>query len=206
MLRVMRDHFAALENDREKRYVYEWIMYICLKGKFSRSDLYDTDLVKKMSYEIEPSSFNENDKELCRYIRMRNSDKLKLVPPENAEYVFWHPFIYICAFHFLFHKDPESVMKHCNMDAIVQLVRPKGFKTSYFEVAADERCVILFHEKIRSLGIKQEYAYHPLFQIGMEMFTDIVGGIQMEMFGMLNNEMKKVFQDNRHATIIELDE
>lgn len=208
ILRVMIDHFTALENDREKRYAYEWILYICLKGKFRRSDEFDTDLVKEMKFEIEQSLFNENDEELCRYIRMRNSDKLRNVPPENAQYVFWHPFIYICAFHFLFHKDPESVMKHCNLDAILQLVRPNGFKTSYFEVAADARCVMLFNKRIRSLGIKQEYAYHPLYQFNPEMITEIMTGaigIGMEMFGMLN-VMEKDFHDNRRATIIDLDE
>lgn len=209
ILRVMRDHFTALENDREKRSAYEWIMYVCLKGKFCRSDPYDTNLVKEMSFEIEQSSFNENNKELCRYIRMRNSDKQRNVAPENAQYVFWHPFIYICAFHFLFHKDPEFVMKQCNIDAILQLVRPKGFKTSYFEVDADDRCVTLFNERIQSLGITQEYVYHPLFKIGTEMFTNMVAGaIGMEMVGMLN-EVEMLFHDmttDVRANIIELDE
>lgn len=201
ILRVMRDHFTALENDREKKYAYEWIMYICLKGKFLRSDEFDTKLVREMGFEIEQSSFNEEDKELCRYIRMRNSDKLRNVPPENAEFVFWHPFIYICAFHFLFHKNPALVMKQCNVDAILQLVRPKEVTTSYFEVAADDECVMLFIKRMRSLGIKQEYANHPLFQ---KMFTEMVTrAIAMEMFGMLN-VIGNAFREDIGPTIIEL--
>lgn len=202
ILRVMIDHFTALENDREKKYAYEWIMYICLKGKFLRSDEFDTNLVVKMGFEIQQSSFNEEDKELRRYIRMRNSDKLRNVPPENVQYVFWHPFIYICAFHFLFHKDPEIVMTQCNVDAILQLVRPKEVKTSYLEVAADDECVMLFIERMRSLDIKQEYANHPLFQ---KMFTKMVTGITMEMFGMLN-VTEKAFREDIGPTIIELNE
>lgn len=99
---------------------------------------------------------------------MRNSDKLKkdLVSPDNAQYVFWHPFIYICAFHYQFYKDPEFVMKHCNVDAIVQLVRPNGFTTSYFEVAADDNLVTLFNERLRFLGKLEEYAHHPLVNQG----------------------------------------
>lgn len=78
---------------------------------------------------------------------MRNSDNLNkdLVPPVNAQNVFWHPYIYICAFHHQFYKNRELVMKHCNVDAIVQFVRPNGFKTSYFEVASDDNLVTVFN-------------------------------------------------------------
>lgn len=209
ILRVMRDHFTVLENDREKRYAYEWIMYICLKGKFLRSDKFDRKLVKEMNFEIKQSSFNEEDKELCRYIRMRNSDKLRDVSPENAQYVFWHPFIYICAFHFLFHKNPALVMTKCNVDAILQLVRPKEDTTSYFEVAADDECVMLFNERMRSLGIKREFSNHPLFQMSTEMITEMITEKVTEAFrigiGKLN-EMSKVLHEGIRATNIKLDE
>lgn len=128
---------------------------------------------------------------------MRNFDKLRYVSSENAQFVFWHPFIYICAFHFLFHKNPALVMKQCNVDAILQLVRPKEITTSYFEVAADDECVILFIERMRYLGIKREYINHPLFQ---KMFTEMVtGAIRMEMFGMLN-EIEKTFRKDMHRS------
>lgn len=146
-------------------------MYICLKGKFSRSDEFDTKLVKEMNFEIEQSSFNEEDKELCRYIRMRNSDKLRNVSPENAEFVFWHPFIYICAFHFMFQKDPEFIVKHCTVDAILQIVRPRGFQSSYFEVAANDKCVTLFQKRIHQLGKEKEYANNPLVAKGTGTFV-----------------------------------
>lgn len=138
---------------------------------------------------------------------MRNFDKLRYVSSENAQFVFWHPFIYICAFHFLFHKNPALVMKQCNVDAILQLVRPKEVTTSYFEVAADDECVILFIERMRYLGIKREYANHPLFQ---KMFTEmhmVTGAttIAMEMVGVLN-VIEKVFREDISPTIIELNE
>lgn len=177
ILKGMIDHFADMEKDRGRRYVYEWIMYIGFKGKFSRSDKFDRSLVKEMNFEIEQSSFNENDPEISRYVRMRISDKLRNESSENAQYVFWHPFIYICVFHFLFHKDPESIMNYCNWDAIVQLVRPNGFKTSYFEVTADTRCVALFNARIRLLGKVEEYTQHPLFQMNAEEMMQL--GLRM---------------------------
>lgn len=165
ILKVMSDHFTSIEKEEGRRHVYEWIMYICLKGNFSRSDPFDTYLVKEMSFEIQQPSFDENDSELRRYVRMKNSDKQMNVSSENAHYVFWHPFIYICAFHSLFHKDPEFVMVHCNVEAIVQLVRPRGVKISYFEVAADDNCVTLFNKRIRRSSIEEEYAQHPLVKL-----------------------------------------
>lgn len=36
MLKVLIDHFTAIEKNREKRYLYEWIVYMYLKGKFTQ--------------------------------------------------------------------------------------------------------------------------------------------------------------------------
>lgn len=168
ILKVMQDHFTLIAGDVERKHVYEWVMYICFKGKFSRTDQFDTNLVEEMMFEIKQSSFNENDSTLQNYIRMRNSDKLKGESSEKAQYVFWHPFIYICAFHHLFEKDPKLLIQHCNVDAILQLVRPEGTKTSYFEVTANDRCVTLFNERIRQLGKEVEYARNPLVVTGKE--------------------------------------
>lgn len=206
ILKVMIDHFIALEKDKERRYVYEWIVYICLNGKFAPGSL-DKEFVKKIGFEIDEQSFRvaSNDKKVSKlgdYIRMRNSDKQSHVSPENAEYVFWHPFIYICAFHFLFHRDPEFVMNHCNVDAILQLVRPKEFKTSYLEVTADDRCVTLFNERIHSSGITKEYANHPLFQVSSEMVTEMAAQAIRLGIGMFNEMQKALHEDIR----IELNE
>lgn len=168
ILKVMQDHFTFIARDGERKHVYEWVMYICFKGKFSRPDAFDTSLVEDMMFGIEQSSFNENDATVQKYIRMRNSDKLRGESPENAQYVIWHPFIYICAFHHLFHKDPEFLIKHCNVDAILQLVRPIGYKTSYFEVTADDRCVTLFNERIRRLDKQMECARNLLVVMDTE--------------------------------------
>lgn len=56
-------------------------------------------------------------------------------------------------------------MVHCNVEAIVQLVRPRGVKISYFEVAADDNCVTLFNKRIRRCSIEEKYAQHPLVKL-----------------------------------------
>lgn len=184
ILKVMKEHFTALEKDKNRRCVYEWIVYICLKGKFTPGSL-DTELVKKIGFSIDEVSFklssDDDASKLGDYIRMRNSDKQKKVPSQNAEYVFWHPFIYICTFHFLFHKDPELVIKHCNVDAIFQLVRPQKSEMSYFEVAADDQCVTLLNERIQEFGIEEEYALHPLFEMGMSIEVHVAEAFRINM-------------------------
>lgn len=163
---AMRDHLISLEKDKRKQNVYDWIKYICFKGQFSRTEEFDTELVKQIGIHIDESSFNENDKDLRRYFSVRYSFADNNVSPNNAqiEYVFWHRFVYICAFKFWFEKDPERVMKYCNVDAILQLVRPKGVKTSYFEVTADEHHVNLFNERIHDLNLAERYMDNPLIK------------------------------------------
>lgn len=52
ILKVMIDYFIVLEKDKERWYVYEWIVYICLKGKFVLGFL-DKEFVKKIGFEID---------------------------------------------------------------------------------------------------------------------------------------------------------
>lgn len=159
---AIRDHFISLENDETKRHVYAWIVYICFKGQFKQNEQFDTELVETIGFQIDKSPINENDEDLCRYFKMRNSYSENNDSPSNAHYVFWHPFIYICAFKYLFEKDPEIVMKYCNVDAILQLVRPKEAEISYFEVTANEHCINLFNERIHELNLAERYKNNPL--------------------------------------------
>ncbi|XP_048752248.2 uncharacterized protein LOC125663875 [Ostrea edulis] len=168
LLKAMTDHFTALENDTEKKHVYGWIMYICLKGKYARSENVDDALIQNMKFGITARSFEENYDELNRYVRMRNSDRLSNIPPQDAQYVFWHQFIYICAFHYMYKKDPDAVMSYCNIDAIVQLVRPEGVKKTYLEVSADSPRVARFNERMQQNGLVDEYKNHPLIKTTAE--------------------------------------
>lgn len=115
ILKAMKEHFISIEKEN----VYEWIIYICLKGKFTRSEPLDASLVKEIGLKITDSSVDENDTEYSKYVRMRNSDIRHKVLSYSliSHYVFWHPFIYICAFHYMFDKYPSLVMTHCNLEA-----------------------------------------------------------------------------------------
>ena len=162
ILTAMTAHFKALEEN--ERPIYEWIMYICLKGHFSRSGSFDKDLVKKVQFKIKIASFDEHYGQLREYIRLWFSD------PQNvsAQYIFWHPFIYISAFHYLYKKDETIVMNYCNVNAILQLVRPSSYMnigiSSYIEVSAGEANVDSLRKRLRKLGILNKYKDHPLLK------------------------------------------
>jgi hypothetical protein len=162
LLKAMTDHFTVLETQSGKKHAYGWIMYICLKGKYLRSENVDDTLIQTMNFVITAESFDVNDVELSKYFRMRNSDQRSNVLPQDAQYVFWHPFIYICAFHSLYKKDPDAVMSYCNIDAILQLVRPDRVKKTYLEVSADSSRVDLFNRRLQQEGLLDEYREHPL--------------------------------------------
>ena len=160
----MAKHIAELEQKTDMKIIYDWITYICLKGQFSRSEPFDEDFVKNLNLEISSSCFDENDSRFQRYFRLRYRDQQINASTEYARYVFWHPFIYICAFHALYNKDNEIVMTHCNVDAILELVRPirHGVSNSYIEVVADEHCVNLFNKRMSQVGLRERYICHPL--------------------------------------------
>nr|XP_022345787.1 uncharacterized protein LOC111138215 isoform X2 [Crassostrea virginica] len=174
ILKALSDHITALGENKNLKYVSEWIKYICLKGKFSRSDQFDEKLVKDVGLEIEKDTFDENDVDIRKYIRMRYSDQQNNVSGEEAQYVFWHPFIYICAFHSLYQKDKDLIMRHCNVDAILQLVRPRGFKTSYIEVSADDHGVNMFNNRLRENNLVEKYKGHPLVKTVIPTLVDTV--------------------------------
>ena len=157
ILKAMKVHFTALHENEKP--IYEWLMYICLKGHFSRTESFDKDLVRKLKFGIELSSFDEHYAHLRRYTRVSVSER---------RYVFWDPFIYICAFHHLYEKDKSKIMNHCNVDAILQLVRPTSWEnktpSSYVEVSADDEDVKLFRKRLLELNLLNKYKEHPLVQ------------------------------------------
>ncbi|XP_078321390.1 uncharacterized protein LOC144621644 [Crassostrea virginica] len=138
--------------------LYQIIMYVCLKGELRRSDEVDRELVKNLHYQYVISKTNIDVKmeALEKYIRMRKSEKRYAVAPEKATYIFWHPFIYICAFHALFEFNPDGVMTYCNIDAILQLVRPERedlHREDYLTIAATEEKVKLFKSRLNLMSL-----------------------------------------------------
>ena len=158
----MTEAITALRENIKRTNGCNWIDYICLKGKFSRSEELDEDMVDVCDLRITKSSFDVTDSILKRYVRIRYSDRKNNVSAMKVQYVFWHTFIYICVFHFLYEYNPNLVLKHYNVDAILQLVRPKGIDTAYIEVSADDHGINLFYERLRQLNLVERYKDHPL--------------------------------------------
>ena len=160
ILRSMKEHFTDLEKIDKP--LYEWIMYICLKGDFTTKS-FDKKMVEKVGFKIEGTSFNEHLEKLRKYIQACFFDSQHMSEsPGNVKYVFWHPFIYICAFHSLYETHKDIVMNHCNISAILQLVRPKASgKSAYnIEVSTDNSNVKLLRERLQGKG---NFKHHPLF-------------------------------------------
>ena len=158
--KTLKTHFCSLKKSDEK--LYQIIMYVCLKGELKRSEEIDKDIVGNLHYEITKENIGEKMETLEKYIRMRKSEKRQSVAPEKATYIFWHPFIYICAFHALFESNPDEVMTYCNIDAILQLVRPeRENREDYFTVSASSAKVKLFKSRLKPEEL-QDYAAHPL--------------------------------------------
>ena len=159
---TLKTHFYLLKISDEK--LYQIIMYVCLKGELRRSEEVDREFVKNLNYVITKKDIDVKMETLEKYIRMRKLEKRYGVAPEKATYIFWHPFIYICAFHALFESNPDEVMTYCNIDAILQLVRPEREDLrheDYFTVAASETRVKLFKNRLKPEELKM-YAAHPL--------------------------------------------
>lgn len=163
MKETLKEHFKSLKG--QDKSLYECLMYVCLKGDLKQSTDFDRNLKRKLKFDISKKSFEENTSALDKYIRMKNSDRQQGVPPEQATYVFWHPFIYICAFHALYESNPDEVMTCCNIDAILQLVRPESknrHKVDYFTVTADQDRVKLFQQRVAGEEHRDKLSEHPL--------------------------------------------
>lgn len=163
--RTLMEHFQLLKSTDVE--LYQCVMYVCLKGDLKCSNDIDKSLVDSLHFSISKESIEQKMSDMEKYIRMRKSDQRLKVEASKATYVFWHAFIYICAFHALFESNPEDVMKYCNLDAVLQLVRPpirSNGKTDYFIVTATEEQVKLFQERIKSKELKKMYAAHPLLE------------------------------------------
>ncbi|XP_061196557.1 uncharacterized protein LOC133204829 [Saccostrea echinata] len=166
---TLKEHFKSLKDT--DGLLYQCLMYVCLKGEHKRSADLEKGIVKKLKFEISKKSFEQNMPALEKYIRMKNSEKQQGIQPEAATYVFWHPFIYICAFHTLFESNPDEVMTCCNMDAILQLVRPEStdsHKKDYFIVLADQERVKLFQKRVKDDGMGEALAGHPLLKFKVD--------------------------------------
>lgn len=163
VLKVMSTHFGNLDKNEKTKNVSKWIKYICLKGQYFKSLPFDEDLLSGI--DTSSNDLNTSFVEVQQYLRKRNLETTDNVSEDKENYVFWHPFIYICAFHSMFQNDPELVMKYCNVDAILQLVRPPTYTKTYYEIHTDEHSAGQFYDRLMNQELLEKYKNHPLVQM-----------------------------------------
>lgn len=176
---AMTEHFMSLEKNDED--LFKGIMYIVLNGVYD-DEKFDSEIEKEFSISREHLA-NKNLEKYTKRIVLNDSQqqKSKLSPTwihvisdvvieRNIVHVFWHNFLYICAFRACYMLYKKEMMLHCNLDAILQLVRPKNSENSenseseYTVVATDELITMLFNNRIKGMEFEEELKDHPLMQ------------------------------------------
>lgn len=179
LLETLVCHFMELQ--KKKRRLYECLMYIVIKGKYKIGDDVDSDVKKEFHFGITSESYKDY-KSLHKYTKTMPGKNLVNIknaatPPNQKYIVFEYVFLYLCAFHSLFKMQPKMVMKHCNMDAVLQIVRPDeadqdgdGIK---FCAKAENEYVTYFYKEVvkRTPGLEDTCCGHPLVKhaIGTEV-------------------------------------
>jgi hypothetical protein len=164
-LLAVRNHFQDLKSQDES--VFKCILYIILIGFYDKSD-FRHDVATHFS--ITETNLDEC-KDLTKYTKTLQASQIAPMWASNHRggseerkevCVFWHNFLYISAFHACFALYPDKMMRHCNIDAILQLVRPEGQRSS-FTVEADKALISTFYEeRIKGNGIEEHVKDHPL--------------------------------------------
>lgn len=166
------EHFRSLIKKDEE--LFKGILYLVLNGVYDEEDFSSLN-VGEFTITRENMT-NEKLKAYTKRIQLKSStqQKSKLAPTwssiilgsskeRNIVHVFWHNFLYICAFRACYYSFPDIVMPHCNLDAILQLVRPVRQGVN-FTVEADVKHIALFYEKkIRGVkSLEVSVGEHPL--------------------------------------------
>lgn len=168
----MTEHFRSLYKKDEE--LFKGILYLVLSGVYDEEEFSSLN-VGEFTISRENMT-NEKLKDYTKRIELKKStqQKSKLAPTwssinlgsskeRNIVHVFWHNFLYICAFRACYYSFPKIVMQHCNVDAILQLVRPVRQGVN-FTVEADVNHIALFYEKkIRGVkSLEARVGEHPL--------------------------------------------
>lgn len=170
---AMTEHFKSLEkNDKD---LFKGIMYIVLNGVYDDGK-FDREIAKEFSISREHLA-NEKLQKYTKRINLNDSQQQKskisptwihvisdIVMERDTVHVFWHNFLYICAFRACYSLNEEKVMLHCNLDAILQLVRPKNWESEFTVNASDELITLLFNKRIKGMVFEEELKDHPLMQ------------------------------------------
>ncbi|XP_062591551.1 uncharacterized protein LOC134253047, partial [Saccostrea cucullata] len=180
-LEAVRNHFEELmEGER----IWNWLPYIVCVGYHDKTEIRQEIA---SAFDI-PKSTLSNCKNINEYTKTVDKNELapmwshkkNLVKTEDNKregnvIVFWHNFLYICAFHACYKKYPQKIMRHCNLDAILQLVRPKNQSEALTIEASNEEVDLFCEERLSKFGNDSLFLEHPLFQDGQngkEKYTE----------------------------------
>lgn len=165
---AMTQHFDSLKS--KDKDLFDCIFYLVLNGFYDEQNLRD-DIAEETSTSTEKM----RNKELGKYTKtICSKDKSQIATMWSSKMnneviktttfmVFWHNFLYICAFHACYNSSPEKVMQYCNIDAILQLVRPVNHAPkSTFTVEADVNLISLFEKRIKGTNLESHVKDHPL--------------------------------------------
>lgn len=164
-LDAMIGHFKSVKlRDKD---LFAGILYMVLNGSYDENNF---NKIIAENFDIEESCFDNEDLE--KYTRRKESlaptwsSRIcgdSTTPIENAV-VFCHNFLYISAFHACYDESDEKkkFLLHCNMDAVLQLVRPSGDESD-FTVKADLESISTFYEeRIKGGKLEEHVQNHPL--------------------------------------------
>lgn len=163
-------HFESLKS--KDKDLFDCIFYLVLNGFYDEQNLKD-DIAEQAS----TSKEKMGNKKLEKYTKtICSKDKSQLATMWSSKMnndviktttfmVFWHNFLYICAFHACYNSSPEKVMQYSNIDAILQLVRPVNHEPkSPFTVTADDNMISLFKKRIKGTNLESHVKDHPLLK------------------------------------------
>ena len=178
LLETLVCHFNALH--KKNRMLFECLMYIVIQGKYKQDDIVNEDVKDNFGFSITIDSFKKC-KSLKKYTKDMHGTELVSVNGEDISHhsearylVFSHVFLYLAAFHSLFRMYPTKTMKYCNIDSILQIVRPQTIPNEEgdsikFCIKADNKAVKFFYKEVvkQTPGLED----HPLVKhaIGTEV-------------------------------------
>ena len=173
LLETLLSHFDALHM--KKRMLFECLMYIVIQGKYKQNDIVNEDVKDNFGFSLTNDSFKKC-KLLQKYTKNMSGAELVSVHGEDMSHdsetgylVFRHVFLYLAAFHSLFRKYPTKTMKYCNINSILQIVRPEEIlneegDTIKFCIKADNEAVKFFYKEVvkQTPGLEDAIKDHPL--------------------------------------------
>lgn len=163
-------HFESLKS--KDKDLFDCISYLVFNGFYDEQNLRD-----EIAEVTSTSKEKMRNRKLKKYTKtIRSEDRSQLATMWSSKMnndvietttftVFWHNFLYICAFHACYNKSPDKVMQYCNIDAILQLVRPVNHEPkSTYTVEADVNRISLFEKRIKGTNLESHVKDHPLLR------------------------------------------